>query len=62
MRTHLRAKGYVGTQGGGGGAGGGMMFLKKYFSFSYMYNTKRDQFSPKVKSDIYVKRKSNAKS
>ena len=40
---------------------GGMMFLK-YFSISYMYNTKSDHFSPKIKPYIYGNRKSNAKS
>ena len=41
MRTHLRAKGLVGTRGGGE-----MLFLK-YFSISYMYNTKSDILAPK---------------
>ena len=41
--------------------GGGMMFLK-YFSISYMYNTKSDHFSPKIKPYIYGNRKSNTKS
>ena len=34
----------------------------KIFSISYMYNTKSDLFSPKIKSYIYGNRKSNAKS
>ena len=41
--------------------GGGMMFLKK-ISISYMYNTKSDHFSPKIKPYVYGNRKSNAKS
>ena len=45
--------------GSGGGRGRGMTF-KKYFSFSYMYNTKSDHFSPKIKPDIHGNRKSNA--
>ena len=46
MRTHLRAKGFVGTRGGGG------IMLKKYFSIFNMYNTKSDHFSPKIKPYI----------
>ena len=38
-RTHLRAKGLVGTRGGG-------MMFEKYFSISFMYNTKSDHLSP----------------
>ena len=34
------------------GGGGGNMFLKKK-SISYMYNTKNDHFSPKIKPYIY---------
>ena len=34
----------------------------KIFSISYMYNTKSDHFSPKIKLYIYGNRKSNAKS
>ena len=41
--------------------GGGDDVLK-YFSISYMYNTKNDHFSPKIKPYIYGNRKSNAKS
>ena len=41
--TH--AKGLVGTQGWGGG---GMTFKKKN-SISYMYNTKSDHYSHKIK-------------
>ena len=55
MRTHLRAKGLVGTWGGND-------VFKKYFSISYMYNTKSDHFSPKIKPYIYGNRKSIAKS
>ena len=40
---------------------GGNDFLK-YFSISFMYNTKSDHFSPKIKPYIYANRKSNAKS
>ena len=54
MRTHLCAKGLVGTQGG--------MMFQKCFSISHMYNTKSDHFSPKIKPYIYGNRKSNAKS
>ena len=54
MRTHLRAKGLVGTRGG--------MMFKKYFSISYMHNTKSDHFRPKIKPYIYRNRKPNAKS
>ena len=36
--------------------------FEKYFSISYMYNTKSDHFSPKIKQYIYGNRKSNAKS
>ena len=61
MRTPLRAKGLVGTRGGGGGVGGGNDVLK-IFSISYMYNTKSDHFSPKIKPYIYANRKPNAKS
>ena len=39
---------------------GGMMF-SKYFSISYMYNTKSDHFSPKINRYIHGNRKSNAK-
>ena len=35
MRTHLRAKGLVGTRGGGG-AGGGNDVLKIFFYFLYV--------------------------
>ena len=55
MRTHLRAKGLVGTRGGG-------EIFQKYFSISNMYNTKSDHFSQKIKPYIYGNRKSNAKS
>ena len=33
-----------------------------FFSISFMYNTKSDHFSPKIKLCIYGNRKSNAKS
>ena len=36
--------------------------LKKYFSISYMYDTKSDHFSSKIKPYFYANRKSNAKS
>ena len=42
-------------------SGGGDDVLK-YFSISYVYNTKSDRFSPKIKPYIYGGRKSNAKS
>ena len=42
--------------------GGGEMMFKKYFSISYMYNTKSDHFSPKIKLYIHGYRKSNSKS
>ena len=48
----------LGLAGGGGGEGGDV-FLKKN---SYIYNTKSDHFSPKLKPYIYGNRKSNAKS
>ena len=38
---------------GGGGGGGGMIFLK-YFSLSYMYNTKIDHFSPPPKRRTFI--------
>ena len=50
MRTHLRSKGLVGTRGGDD--------VLKIFSISYMYNTKRDHFSPKIKPYIHGNRKS----
>ena len=56
MRTHLRAKGLVGTRGGGGDD------VLKIFFISYMYNTKSDHFSPKFKPYIHGNRKSKAKS
>ena len=59
MRTHLRAKGLVWTRGGGGGGGGDV--LKIFFSISYMYNTKSDYFSPKIKPYIYGNRKIKCK-
>ena len=43
-------------------SGGGVDVLKIFFSLSYMYNTKGDHFSLKIKPYIYGKRKSNAKS
>ena len=43
-------------------SGGGRNDVLKYFSISYMYNTKCDHFSPKIKHYIYGNRKSNAKS
>ena len=49
MRTHLRAKGLVGTQGNGND-------VIKYFSIFYMYNTKSDHFRPKIKPYIYANR------
>ena len=42
-----------------GGGGGDVL---KIFSLSYMYNTKSDHFSPKIKPYIYGNTKSNAKS
>ena len=42
------------------GLGGGDILKKKYFSFSYMYNTKSDHFSIKIKQDMYGNMKSNA--
>ena len=60
MRTHLHAKGLVGTRGGGGG--GGDVLKKYFFSISNMYNTKSDHFSPKIKPHIHGNRKSSAKS
>ena len=39
-----------------GGGGGGNDVLKKYFSISYMYNTKRDHSSPTIKPYIYGNR------
>ena len=53
MRTHLRAKGLVGTREGG-------LYLKIFFLFP-MFNRKSDHFSPKIKPYIYKNRKSNAK-
>ena len=55
MRTYLLAKGLVGTRGVG-------VMFQKYFSISYMYNTKSDHFSPKIKSYTHGNWKSNAKS
>ena len=40
MRTHLRAKGLIRTRGDD---------VLKLFSISYMYNTKSNYFSPKIK-------------
>ena len=45
MRTHLPAKGYVGTWGGGGGG----TMLKKYISICYMFITEIDYFNQKIK-------------
>ena len=45
----------------GGGGGGGNDVLKIFF-ISYMYNTKSDQFSPKINQYSYGNRKSIAKS
>ena len=42
--------------------GGGNDVLKKINSISYMYDTKSDHFSTKIKPYIYGNRKSNAKS
>ena len=56
MRTHLCAKGLIRTRGGGG------IMFQKYFSIFYMYNTKSDHFSPKIKQYSYGNMKSNAKS
>ena len=38
------------------------MMLKKYFSISYMHDTKSDHFSPKIKRYFHGNRKSNTKS
>ena len=48
---HLPAKGLVGTWGDN---------VLKYFSISYIFNTKSDHFSPKIKPHIHGNRKSNA--
>ena len=40
------------------GGGGDVL---KYFSISYMYNTKSDNFSPKIKPYVHGNMKSNAK-
>ena len=53
MRAHLHARGLVGTRGNE---------VLNYFSISYMYYTKSDHFSPKIKPCIHGNRKSNAKS
>ena len=42
--------------------GGGGDDVLKYFSISYMYNTKRDHLSPKIKRYFYGNKKSDAKS
>ena len=44
MRIHLRAKGLVGVND----------VLKILFSISFMYNTKSDHFSLKIKPYIYI--------
>ena len=46
MRTHLPAKGFVGTWGGGGGGG---TMLKKYFSILLYVFTENDYFNQKIK-------------
>ena len=50
MRTHWPAKGLEWD------------YILEYFSISYMYNTKSDHFSPKIKLYIQGNRKLKAKS
>ena len=49
-------KDLLGLRVGGGGK------FKIFFSISYMYNSKSDHFSPKIRPFIYGNRKLNAKS
>ena len=42
------------------GLGGGGNDVLKIFFISYMYNTKSDQFRPKIKPNIHGNRETNA--